>query len=132
MQRRLRFAAIVTAVFLFSSAFINRSKNSVSGEGVASGNIPFAIHTNANNGISLIRYGNFTAPVKSVAVSSNGKMATIYFAYGDAILGLTVIDGKKKNPDQISDPFPADDQQLNSVVRRFSYNTVTSGAIHLR
>jgi hypothetical protein len=132
MPRHLRFAAIITAVFLFSSAFSNHSRNSVSGEGVASGNIPFAIHTGADNAISQIRYGNVTAPVKSVAVSPNGKMATIYFTYREAILGITVIDGKKKNPDQISDPFPVDDQQLNSVVRRFSYNTVTSGAIHLK
>jgi hypothetical protein len=131
MLRHLRSAIVITAVFIISSAFSRHFKSSVSGEGVASGNIPFAIHTD-NDGVSQIRYGNVTAPVKSVAVSSNGKMATIYFVFGDTILGVTVIDGRKKNPDQISDPFPADDQQLTTVVPRFSYNTVTSGSIQLR
>jgi hypothetical protein len=70
--------------------------------------------------------------VQSIAISPNGKMATVYFLYKESVLGVTVIDGKKGHPDQISDPFPADGQQTDVVVPRMSYNTVTSGEIHLR
>ena len=131
MPRLLRFTAIVITV-LISTAFTKRSKTSVSGEGIASGNIPFTINAATTNGMSQIRYGDVTAPVQSVAISSNGKMATIYFTYRESILGVTVIDGKKRNPDQISDPFPADGQQTGIVVSNLSYNTVTSGDIQMR
>jgi len=132
MLRYLQFTVVITLFFIGSTAFSNHFKKSISGEGIASGNIPFTINATATHGLSQIRYGNVTAPVQSVAIAANGKMATVYFNYHEAILGITVIDGKKGNPDQISDPFPADVQQLNMVVPRFSYNEVTSGAIHLR
>ena len=131
MLRLLRLTAVVLTVII-STAFTLRSKTSVSGEGIASGNIPFAINAMVTKGSSQIRYGEVTASVQSVAISSHGKMATIYFVYKESVLGVTVIDGKKRAPDQISDPFPVDGQQTDVVVPRLSYNTVTSGEIELR
>jgi len=132
MLRPFLFCAATIAVFIFSTAFIKHSKTTVSGEGVASGNISFAINADAGNGHGQIRYGDVTANIQSVAISMNGKMATIYFGYRETILGVTVIDGKKRSVDQISDPFPADNPKLNVVVPRLSYNEVTSGEIQLR
>ena len=131
MLRPVLFAAILAATFTLCNAFTNRSKNSVSGEGIASGNISFAIKAAGSDGMSRIRYGEVTATVQSVAVSPNGKMATIYFTYRDDLLGVTVINGKKRKPDQISDPFPADGRSPNEVVPQLSYNIVTSGNIEV-
>jgi len=131
MLRYLQLTAVVFTLTI-STAFTRHSKTSVSGEGVASGKIPFGINTGAGNSTNQIRYGEVIAPVQSVAISANGKMATIYFLYRESVLGVTIINGKKHSPDQISDPFPADDQQTDVVMPRLSYNTVTSGEISLR
>jgi hypothetical protein len=132
MLRPVLFAAILAATFTFCNAFRERSKNSVTGEGIASGDIPFAIRAAPNNGSNHIRYGDVIAPVQSVSISPNGKMATIYFTYKDAVLGVTVINGKKREADQISDPFPADEGQLGLVLPQLSYNTVISGSIEMK
>ena len=132
MPRLVLFAAILAATFTLCNAFSTHSKNLVSGEGIASGDISFAIHAAAYDGSSSIRYGEVIASVQSVAISSNGKMATVYFTYRDALLGVTVINGKKREADKISDPFPAEEAQQSLVVPQLSYNTVISGSINVK
>jgi len=129
--------ALLAAVTLAISAFTDSPKNSVSGGGIASGNIQFNLNAlnDKDSKPGRISYGNVSASVECVAVSSTKKMATIYFSYSGSILGVTIVDGgegKYASSDLISDPFVVDEMDCSAVIPQNAYNKVTSGNIHLK